>query len=139
MKFDYFSERTVGLLRNAHKIAADLNFEDVGTDHLLLAMTDDSIIFEKLGYDNNMIKREISMLLGSSDFHQEPSTYTQRAKKVIENSIAELDFIHHTSVEPEHLLLSLTKENECVAINALLNLDINILEFRNRVADALIS
>lgn len=139
MKFDYFSERTVDLLRNAHKLAAELNFEDVGTDHLLLAMADDDLLFEKLGYDNHLIRREISMLLGVSDFYDEPISYTQRAKNVIENSISEIDFIHHTSVEPEHLLLSLTKEEEGVAIHALKNLHIDISEFKLKIINSLAS
>lgn len=133
MKFEYFSKETVEILRLAHKKATERKFEDVGTDHLLLAMTEELELFDKMGYDRRLINREISMLMGESDAQGEASNYTHRAKNVIENSILEIDHVRKTSVEPEHLLLSLVKESEGVAIRALENLHIDLNELQEKL------
>lgn len=136
MKFEYFSPKTIEVLRNAHKKATNLGFEDVGTDHLLLALTDDFDLFHKIGYDHKLIQHEVSMLMGTSDGETEAKTYTPRAKKALENSINEIDHITQITVEPEHLLLSLVKEEDGVAVRALKGLDINLADFTNKIQNS---
>lgn len=133
MKVEYFSQRTIDVLRNAQKKATELKFEDVGTDHLLLAIADDTDLFERIGYNSSIIQREVSMLIGESDAEAEALRYTQRAKHVIEQSIQNIATSMNTSVEPEHLLLSLVKESGGVALRALENLNIDITDFQTRV------
>lgn len=133
MKFDYFSEKTIKVLRDAHRKASDLNFEDVGTDHILLALTDEKEIFEKLGCDSNKIKEAVKTLIGKGDSENEANTYTPRAKHVIENSISEAKDTGEVAVKPIHLLSSLLEQKGGVAIRVFENLKINAIELKNKI------
>lgn len=133
MKFEYFSKETIELLRNAHKKACILKFDDVGTDHLLLALTEKVELFESAGYNPWLIHREVSLLLGEGDSSEEPSNYTPRAKQVIEGAITHMEQLQEKEVSPSHVLLSLLSETRGVAIRALTNLDIDVPEFKEKV------
>jgi ATP-dependent Clp protease ATP-binding subunit ClpC len=137
MKFDYFSPQLVEVLRNAHKKAADLNFEDVGTDHLLFALSELNGFFEKFDLEKTTIQHELHTLLGRSDYMKEPHTYTQRANNAIKNALTEIDHINQLYVKPEHLLLSLAKQENGVAIKVFENLGVDIDTLKKKVESLL--
>lgn len=133
MKFEYLSDKTTELLRSAHKKASVLKFEDVGTDHLLLALTEEIALFEDAGYNPWLIHREVSLLLGEGDATVEPSNYTPRAKQVIDRAFTEMEKLEQPLVSPAILLLSLLSEQGGVAIRALTNLNIDLNEFKEKL------
>lgn len=133
MKFEFFATETVALLRSAHKKASILKFDDVGTDHLLLALTEEIELFEQAGYNPWLIHREVSMLLGEGEATAEPSNYTPRAKQVIDRAFTYMNQLEASEVTPAHILLSLLSETGGVAIRALTNLHINFAEFKEKI------
>ncbi|MEE8277116.1 MAG: ATP-dependent Clp protease ATP-binding subunit, partial [Thermoanaerobaculia bacterium] len=63
--------------------------------------------------------------------------FTPRAKKVLELSMEEASALSHNYIGTEHLLLGLIKENEGIAAQVLMNLNVKLDEVREEVLEFL--
>jgi hypothetical protein len=122
-------------LASAYAEAPRFNHDFVGTEHLLLGLTEaapDAV--RGLGLDVSAIRREIEATVGSSRAHEIKSTpLTPRAKDALRLAIDEAKGMNGSLVTPEHILLGLLREPDGVAARVLRNLGVEIEVTRERV------
>ncbi len=126
-----FSAGSQKVVLEAQEEARNFHHDYVGTEHLLLAMAsckDEmcSQILKEANITPTKIKREIEKLVGLGDnlLTSGPIPFTPRAKNILERSFEEALQTASQTVETEHLLLSLTLEQEGLAAKILENLKI---------------
>ena len=126
-----FSEGSQKVVLEAQEEARNFHHDYVGTEHLLLAMASCkgelcSRILKEINLTPAKIKREIEKLVGVGDnlLTSGPIPFTPRAKNILERSFEEALQTSSAIVETEHLLLSLTLEQEGLASKILENLQI---------------
>ncbi len=127
------SKRTMMMLSHAHMYAVSFNLNFIGTEHVLLALTDESMdpsysLLEKYGASQKEVMEEIIKLTG-----REPGAFvareddpneifahcTNRTKRLL--YLAEY-LARRTSrgvVEPEHVLMAILKDGQSTAANIL--------------------
>src|ERR1051325_6632678 len=112
-----FTERVRRVLALAREEAQALLHEYVGTEHILLGLIrDDSgvaiAVLQNLSVDLEDLRKTILSILqrGKKAISGPDLPYTSRAKKVLELSMQEAQFLNHNYVGTEHLLLGLLLE-----------------------------
>ncbi|MCL2324482.1 MAG: ATP-dependent Clp protease ATP-binding subunit [Actinomycetia bacterium] len=134
--FDRFTENARRVINNAQEEARASGQHYVGTEHLLLGLIDEpneliTEVFEELGVDPEDVRAEIDRTIGPEA--ADPATsisFTPRAKNVLEMSLREAMRFGHAYVGPEHLLLGLIDEGDCVAAQVLMKRGINLDQIR---------
>ncbi len=126
-----FSAGSQKVVLEAQEEARNFHHDYVGTEHLLLAMASCkgemcAQILKEANVTPAKIKREIEKLVGLGDnlLTSGPIPFTPRAKNILERSFEEALQTASQTVETEHLLLSLTLEQEGLAAKILENLQI---------------
>ena len=126
-----FSAGSQKVVLDAQEEARNFHHDYVGTEHLLLAMASCkgemcSQILKEANITPAKIKREIEKLVGLGDnlLTSGPIPFTPRAKNILERSFEEALQTSSQTVETEHLLLSLTLEQEGLAAKILENLQV---------------
>ena len=126
-----FSAGSQKVVLEAQEEARNFHHDYVGTEHLLLAMASCkgemcAQILKEANITPAKIKREIEKLVGLGDnlLTAGPIPFTPRAKNILERSFEEALQTASQTVETEHLLLSLTLEQEGLAAKILENLQI---------------
>lgn len=132
--YETLSKRVEGIVRQAHQIARAYEQEYVGTEHILLAISNngDSLgarILQQRGATPEKIKAEVDKLVQLSMeetwvFGRLPGT--PHFKNVIAGAIEAARELSSKEVCTQHLLIALLKEKGSVAYNALKNLGIDI-------------
>ncbi len=123
--FARFTERSQRVLLFAREEAKNVNYPNIGTEHLLLGLIreGESIaakVLQTLGLDVEKVKEAVSQMVEASDSPSPPEpSLTARAKKVLELSMDEARRMGNSYVGPEHLLLGLIREGEGVAASIL--------------------
>ena len=139
-----FSDRLRSVLNEAREEAARLQHEHVGTEHLLLALLADSsrngdtppspagVVLDVLGVDRAKMRAvlEQTVLRGRTTGPDDQLTYTSRAKAVIELAMAEARISRAGTVDTQHLLLGLVREERGIAAQVLLDFGITIEKTR---------
>lgn len=130
-----FSDRLRGVLSEAREEATRLRHEHVGTEHLLLALLADSdrdggaapskvkLVFDLLGVDRAKMRDvlEQTVLTGRAPTAEDQLSYTSRAKAVLELAMAEARVQRAGTVDAQHLLLGLLREERGIAAQVLLD------------------
>ncbi len=129
-----FTERAQKVLALAQEEATRLHHPGVGTEHILLGLVREGEgiagkALMSLGVSAEKVQTEVEKIIGT--------TYTPRAKKVIELSIDEARKLNHSYVGTEHLLLGLIREGEGVAARVLANLNVSLNKARQQVLQLL--
>lgn len=122
-----FTERVRQMLARTRDHAVSLQHEYVGTEHILLAMLDDSdgtamLTLQTFGVDRTATAESIRAIVkrGTGGRERNPNLpYTSRAKKVLELAMTEARRLQHSYVGSEHLLLGLLAEEKGVAAQVL--------------------
>jgi ATP-dependent Clp protease ATP-binding subunit ClpA len=118
-----FTERVRRLLARAREVAYEMRHEYVGTEHLLIAVAEEThgpaaSVLESLGAQRDDIITRVRQVvtMGNSDRRVGPEfPYTSRAKKVLELTMAEARLLGHDYVGVEHLLLGIIAEQRVSA------------------------
>ena len=135
-----FSDRLRGVLSEAREEAARLRHEHVGTEHLLLALLQDSsrdgdgttpaaaVVLDVLGVDRGKLRQvlEQTVLRGPGRGTEEQLAYTSRARAVLELAMAEARMARAGTVDTQHLLLGLVREERGVAAQVLLDFGVTL-------------
>jgi ATP-dependent Clp protease ATP-binding subunit ClpC len=143
-----FSDRLRGVLSQARGEATRLRHEHVGTEHLLLALLADSerddggptstvrLVFDVLAVDKAKLREvlEQTVLTGRAPASEEQLSYTSRAKAVLELAMAEARMLHAGSVDTQHLLLGLIREERGIAAQVLLDFGVTVDKARGQLA-----
>ncbi len=126
----------------ANEIARDYGQEYVGTEHILLAIAEESTgigskILSALGAPHSRIKEQVDQLVKQSSeetwvFGRLPGT--PHFKNVIAGAIEEARQLNSNMVCTEHVLLALMKEAGSVAFNALTRLGLSLDVIRQQIS-----
>jgi len=139
--FERFTDQARRVIALAQEEASTRNCRRVGTEHLLLGLIQERegialAALELLGISPEMVRRQVEEITGQGQ-GQEPSAgyaqYTLRAKKALDLSRREALQLGHHHIGTEHLLLSLIREGEGPAAQALLELGADLSLVRQQV------
>lgn len=117
-----------------------LDHDHVGTEHLLLGLTHETIggvaakVLESLGIGLEAVRQRVTEVIGRGE--QAPSghiPFTPQAKKVLQLTLHESRDIGHDYVGTEHILLALIREPEGVAAQVLSELGAHLDGAREQV------
>ncbi len=143
-----FSDRLRSVLSNAREEAARLRHEHVGTEHLLIALLNDTsrdggsprsvggVVLDVLGVDRARMKEvlEQTVLRGRVPTTDDQLSYTSRAKAVLELAMAEARVSKAGTVDTQHLLLGLVREERGIAAQVLLDFGVTVDKTRAELA-----
>src|SRR5690606_39013236 len=138
--FGRYSERAQRVIVLAQEEARRLNYNYVGTEHLLLGLIREGTgiaaeALQSLGINLDQVRGEVEKIIGRGNA---PMTgeigYTPRAKKVVmELAPEEARLLGHNYVGTEHILLGLIREGEGVAAKVLENMGADLDRVRQTV------
>jgi ATP-dependent Clp protease ATP-binding subunit ClpC len=142
--FERFTDRARKVMALANQEAQRFNHEYIGTEHILRGLVKEGSgvganVLKNLDVDLRKVRLEVEKLVKSG-----PETVTMgklpqtpRAKKVIEYAIEEARNLNHNYVGTEHLLLGLLREQDGVAAQVLMNLNLRLEDVREEVLNLL--
>ena len=138
--FDRFTEGARRALAIAQETARQLGHNYVGTEHILLGLTQEdnpaSRALSIAGVEHDDILKQTERLVGRGDYQFTDSFgYTARTKKVIELSLYEAKTLNNNYIGTEHLLLALIREREGVAARILQDLGVDLGELRKAMLE----
>lgn len=126
-----FTERAQKVLDISKSFSLENNYSFIGTEHILYGLVAEgeglaSKILTSQGLTAEYVKEEILKIDGVMDTLEVNNIdFTPRAKRVIENSIRESKRINHNYIGTEHILLSLMREVDSIAIRILIDANID--------------
>ena len=142
--FDRFTDRARKVMALARKEAQRFNHDFIGTEHILLGLIQEGSgvaanVLKNLGVEIDKIRREIekNVQSGPSMVTMGQLPFTPRAKKVLELSMEEANELGHNYIGTEHILLGLIRENDGVAAQVLLDLNLKLEDVRAEVLELL--
>jgi ATP-dependent Clp protease ATP-binding subunit ClpC len=142
--FDRFTDRARKVMALARKEAQRFNHDFIGTEHILLGLIQEGSgvaanVLKNLGVEIEKIRREIekNVQSGPSMVTMGQLPFTPRAKKVLELSMEEAQELGHNYIGTEHLLLGLIRENDGVAAQVLLDMNLKLEDVREAVLELL--
>ena len=142
---DRLSIRTREAFQRAAEIVARYGHHRIDTEHLLLALIEqsrspvpkllDSLGVEKTALiDRVVLSLKASPLTGLAGGMRDKLNLTERTRRIIELAGFEADLLDETDVLPEHLLLAIFYEQDTAAAQILVNSGLN----RTRFLEALL-
>src|SRR6516165_3068524 len=142
--YERFTDRARKVMQLANQEAQRLNHEYIGTEHILLGLIKEGAgvaanVLKNLDIELRKVREEVERLVTRSLDVSPPGKLPQtpRAKKVTEYAIEEARNLNHNYVGTEHILLGLLREEEGVADQVLLNLNLKLDEVREEVLNLL--
>ncbi len=142
--FDRFTDRAKKVMSFARQEAQKFNHEYIGTEHILLGLVQEGSgvaanVLKNMDIDLEKIRHEVEKIVktGPSMVTMGQLPFTPRAKKVLELSMEEASALSHNYIGTEHLLLGLIKENEGIAAQVLMNLNVKLDDVREEVLEFL--
>ncbi len=125
------TERAKTAINLSAKAAMDMGHNYVGTEHLLLGLVrEGNGVAAKVLADNGITESrvvgKIEFFVGSDQpLHASSIGFTPRTKSVLEHSYSEARRLNHNYIGTEHLLISLLRESESLALRIIADLDLN--------------
>ncbi len=117
----------------ARESAIDFGHTYIGTEHLLMGLLQEGTgvaakLLENYGVDVDRVVELVGELIApASSVHvMEPSGYTPRAKRVLNNSYQEAMRQHSALIGTEHILISIIREGDCAATRLLNTMNVNL-------------
>jgi ATP-dependent Clp protease ATP-binding subunit ClpC len=138
--FERFTDRARRVVVQAQEEAKTLDHHYIGSEHLLLGLTHESIggvaakTLESLGIGLDVVRQRVQEIIGRGS--QAPSghiPFTREAKKALELSLREAAQLGHQYIGTEHLLLGLIREGDSVAGRVLTELGADLDGARQQV------
>jgi ATP-dependent Clp protease ATP-binding subunit ClpC len=138
--FQRFTDRARRVVVRAQEEARRLDHDYVGTEHVLLGLTHESIgglaagALKSLGIGLETVRQRVEEVTGRGE--QTPSghiPFTPQAKKVLELALQESRALGHNYVGTEHILLALIREGDGVAAHVLSDLGADLDGAREQV------
>lgn len=126
-----FTKRAEAAIEYAGIFAENNNHGYIGTEHLLYGLLKEgkgiaSRILKNQKINFSHIEREIIELNGINEKKiNDTTSITPRAKKILENSFIESKKFNSKFIGTEHILMSLMKETDSIAVRILINLNID--------------
>ncbi len=138
--FERFTERARKVVILAREEAARLLHDHLGTEHLLLGIIREGggvavAVLQRMGVDLSEVRIEVEKRAakGIKKLTLGEIPFSPRARKVLELSIEDANFMGHNYIGTEHLLLGLLREQEGVAAAILDDLRITLSDARREI------
>ena len=125
-----FTGRATRVLELSKEFAINNNYSFIGTEHILYGLVKEGEglackILENQGLTAEYVEGEILKIDGVMNTLDEEPEFTPRAKRIIENSARESKRMGQNYVGTEHVLLSLMREIDSVAVRILIDANID--------------
>ena len=125
-----FTGRAAKVLELAKDFAIKNNYSFIGTEHILYGLISEGEglackILTNQGLNKEYVEGEILKIDGIMNTLNEEPELTPRAKRIIENSTRESKRMGQNYVGTEHILLSLMREIDSVAVRILIDANID--------------
>jgi len=141
--YEQLSKRVDQVIKLAHQVARGYEQEYVGTEHLLLAISEEGTgigarVLQAHGATYDKLKKQVDKLIQASledtwVFGRLPGS--PHFRNVIALAIEEARKLNNKEVCAEHLLLALLLEKGCVAQKALKELGLTVKQVRAEIKD----
>ena len=138
-KFTKSSSKAIELANN---IAKDLGHNYVGTEHLLYGLVkEQNGVAGKVLHSEDVLGETVAKKIDEFIGHEQPidnvTDFTPRTKKVLENAFIEARKLGYSFIVTEHLLVGILKENDCIAMRILFELNINSAKIYNEIINVI--
>jgi ATP-dependent Clp protease ATP-binding subunit ClpC len=139
MPYGKFTERAQIVILGAQKESQKFKHGYIGTEHILLGLLEEGgdakELLNKYGIEIDLVRNLIEDYLGFGEVLMPKGELllTPRTKRLFDESFIEAKNLNHKYVSPEHLLLSLVKEQEGVAYTILSKLDLDFKELKKEL------
>ena len=125
-----FTGRASRALEISREFSEEHNYSFIGTEHILYGLIAEgeglaSKILTEQGLTAEYVENEILKVDGVMDTLEDEIEFTPRAKRIIENSTREAKRMGQSYVGTEHILLSLMREIDSVAVRILIEADVD--------------
>ena len=135
-KFTNKAKEVIGI---ANDISVELGHKYIGTEHILYGLVEEregiaSKVLINKGITGEKIIKKIEERLGREKEIKETLGFTPRSKRVLENAFLEAKRIGYNFIGTEHLLLAIMKEEECIAMRIISELNVEIPKIYNEIA-----
>ena len=140
-----FTERAQTAINLAAESAMELGHNYVGTEHLLLGLIKEgegvaAKILEANNINENNVTEKIDELIGTGEpTNIQPAGFTPRTKYVLEHSYNESRRFGHNYIGTEHILISILRERDSVAVRILSELGASAQGLFNDIVNTLSS
>jgi ATP-dependent Clp protease ATP-binding subunit ClpC len=138
--YERFTDAARKVMQLANQEAERYKGEYIGTEHILLGLVKEDSgvaanLLKSLDVDVAKIRLEAERIVpsGPEMVTMGMLPRTTRVKKVIEYSMEEARKLNHNYVGTEHILLGLSREQEGVAAQVLMNLGLKLEDVREAV------
>ena len=129
---DRFTEHAREALNQAGEVASRLAHNYIGTEHLLIGLTRAggvaARVLEENLVDEDKLLELVNQLIspGSRVGFAEVENLTPRARRIIDRSFKEAAKLSSKKVGTEHILISMLREGDCIAVRLLNTIGVNI-------------
>ena len=134
-----FTNKAKKVIEIANDISIELGHKYIGTEHILYGLVKEGegiaakVLMNKGITEDKVIKKTEEML-GRGKQIKESMGFTPRSKKVLENAFLEAKRVGYNFIGTEHLLLAILKEEDCIAIKIITELNIEISKIYTEIA-----
>ena len=134
-----FTNKAKKAIEIANDISIQLGHNYIGTEHILYGLVKEgegiaAKVLNNKGITEENVKEKIEELLGIGKEIKETLGFTPRTKRVLENAFLEAKRIGYNYIGTEHLLLAIMKEDDCVAVRIITDLDVEISKIYSEIA-----
>ena len=126
-------------INKAGEAAMELGHGYIGTEHLLLGLIREgegiaARVLNENGITNDAVVNKIDEMVGIESPINDPSIgFTPRTKSVLERSYTESTRFGHSYIGTEHILVSLMRESQSLAVRIMLEQGANIQKIYNDI------
>ena len=134
-----FTNKAKKAIEIANDISIELGHNYIGTEHILYGLVQEgngiaAKVLNNKGITEEKVKARIEELLGVGKEINETLGFTPRSKRILENAFLETKRIGYNYIGTEHLLLAIMKEDDCVAVRIIADLNVEISKIYNEIA-----
>ena len=125
-----FTNKAEKVLEIARDFSEEHNYSFIGTEQILYGLIEEgeglaSKILSSQGLTSDYVENEILKIDGIMNTKTDDVDFTPRAKRIIENSARESKRMGQSYIGTEHILLSLMREVDSVAVRILIDANID--------------
>ena len=134
-----FTNKAKKVIEIANDISIELGHKYIGTEHILYGLVKEGegiagkVLLNK-GITEDKIIKKTEEMLGKGKQIKESMGFTPRSKKVLENAFLEAKRVGYNFIGTEHLLLAILKEEDCIAVKIITELNIEISKIYTEIA-----
>lgn len=130
--YDKFTENAKNAINLAKEVAYRLSHNYIGTEHLLIGLLEVDGVASKVLAENGVSVEKVLELVNqliapnSGVEMMDAGSFTPRSKRILDQSYKEAAKFKAQLVGTEHILISLIKESDCIAVRLLNTLGVNV-------------